>query len=127
MPGPAYYSGVMNVAKNEDWVVSFLYQQLGADGVTLTPIDLTGSTIKCEMRVNELDHEAIVYATSVNNDGVYIPTPTNGTFTIAFNRASKLNRLSAGTYKTDIVRLMPSGYQERLWEGDAIVVEGTTR
>jgi hypothetical protein len=128
MPGPAYYTGVMNIAKNEDWVVSFLYQMLAADGVTLTPIDLTGSIIKCEIRVNELDHEAIVYSTSVGQDGVYIATdPTTGVFTIVFDRAGKLVRLSAGTYVTDIVRLMPSGFQERLWEGQAIVVEGTSR
>jgi hypothetical protein len=28
---------------------------------------------------------------------------------------------------SDIVRLMPNGWQERLWEGTATVVEGTTR
>jgi|SRR5215475_11508213 len=128
MPGPAYYSGVMNISKNEDWVVSFLYQQLGSDGVTLTPIDLTGSVIKSEIRVNETDHEAIIYSTSVNSDGVYITAPTTGVFTLVFDRANKLVRLSAGQiYTADIVRLMPSGFQERMWEGQAIVVEGTTR
>jgi hypothetical protein len=33
----------------------------------------------------------------------------------------------AGTYVTDLVRLMPNGSQERLFEGTATVVEGTTR
>jgi hypothetical protein len=129
MAGPAYYTGVMNISKNEDWVVSFLYQQLGSDGVTLTPIDLTGSTIKSEIRINETDHEAVVYSTSVGNDGVYIASdPTTGMFTLVFDRTNKLVRLSSGqTYTCDIVRLMPSGYQERLWEGLAYVVEGTTR
>jgi hypothetical protein len=36
-------------------------------------------------------------------------------------------RLAPGQYVTDLVRYMASGYQERLWEGTAIVVEGTTR
>jgi hypothetical protein len=38
-----------------------------------------------------------------------------------------LSNLEAGQYFADMVRLMPNGYQERMWEGVAVVVEGTTR
>jgi hypothetical protein len=38
-----------------------------------------------------------------------------------------LARLAAGTYFADLVRLMPNGYQERMIDAQAVVVEGTTR
>ena len=44
MAGPAYYDGTMNIAKNEDWIVPFIYGSYAADGVTVVPIDLTNST-----------------------------------------------------------------------------------
>jgi hypothetical protein len=126
MAGPAYYSGVMNIAKNEDWVVAFAYGTPQTDG-SILPIDLTGSVIKLEIRMNEADHEAIVAVTSENGDGIYITDAPGGQFTIAIGREDRLFRLGPGQYFADLVRLMPSGYQERVWEGNAIVVEGTTR
>jgi hypothetical protein len=124
MAGPSYYTGVMNIAQNEDWVVPFLYSQT-SDGVTFTPIDLTGSLLKLEIRVLESDNEAVVDVYSPDN-GITITDAVGGSFTIVIDRAKSL-RLAPGTYFTDLVRLMTNGYQERLWEGTAIVVEGTTR
>jgi hypothetical protein len=57
--GPAYYGITMNISQNDDWVVPFIYQSQDASG-NIAPIDLTGSRLKLEMRVNESDHEAIV-------------------------------------------------------------------
>jgi hypothetical protein len=125
MAGPAYYTGVMNVAKNADWIVAFQYGTNSSG--TLVPIDLTGSTIKMEIRVNESDNEALVHVTSRLADGVYITDPPHGLFTVAITRGNQLAILDPGQYFVDLVRLMPSGYQERIWEGTAIVVEGTTR
>jgi hypothetical protein len=125
MAGPAYYSGQMNIAKNEDWVVPFLYQSVDSTGTVFTPIDLTGSTLKLEIRVQETDHEALVSVFSPDG-GIVINNATQGEFTILIDRAH-LVYLAAGQYFTDLVRLMPTGYQERLWEGVASVVEGTTR
>jgi hypothetical protein len=124
MAGPSYYTGVMNISQNEDWVVPFLYAQ-SSDGVTFTPIDLTGSLLKLEIRSAESEHEAIVSTFSPDN-GIIITNAVGGSFTIVIDR-SKSVRLAPGTYYTDLVRTMTSGLQERLWEGTATVVEGTTR
>jgi hypothetical protein len=126
MAGPAYYTGVMNISKNEDWVVPFLYSAVASDGVTMTPIDLTGSLLKLEIRKQEIDHEAIVFSFSSPDDGITITNAVGGAFTILIER-DKSVRLAAGVYVTDLVRLMPNGLQERLWEGTATVVDGTTR
>jgi hypothetical protein len=125
MAGPAYYTGEMNIAKNEDWVVPFLYNAIADDG-TKTPIDLTGSLLKLEIRKRESDHEATVFSFSSPDDGIYITDAVGGAFTIFIER-NKSVRLAAGDYVTDLVRLMPNGLQERLWEGTATVVDGTTR
>lgn len=127
MAGPAYYDAIVNIALNEDWIVPFIYGTLGVDGETVIPFDLTGSEFKLEIRVREADQEAIVKVFSPN-DGVFFNNndPTTGGFTIVLPR-SKLWRLFPGDFFIDFVRLMPSGYQERLWEGIATVVEGTTR
>ena len=132
MAGPAYYTGAVNIAKNEDWAVPFVYSAVGTDGVTLTPIDLTGSVLKFEIRKQETDFEATVasFSSDLNLDGVadgiYITDPLHGMFTLVVTRAQSA-RLTPGDYVCDLVRLMPSGYQERLWEGTATVVQGTTR
>ena len=125
MAGPAYYTGTMNIAQNEDWIVPFVYQAQARDG-TLSPINLSGSLLKLEIRTLESDYEAIVFSFSSPNDGIFISDAVNGQFTITITR-DKSARLAPGTYVTDLVRLMPSGYQERMWEGSCTVVEGTTR
>jgi hypothetical protein len=125
MAGPAYYSGAMNIAKNADWVVPFLYGTLAADGVTIIPIDLTGSILKMEIKKQEGDNEGTVYVYSPDG-GIFINTdPTTGQFWIVIDRDHSI-RLGAGGYVADLIRLMPNGYQERLWEGTCTVVEGTT-
>jgi hypothetical protein len=126
MAGPAYYEATINISMNEDWVVPFQYGTLASDGVTLLPFDLTGSIFKFELRVQESDHEAIVSVWSPNN-GIYFYNndPTTGSFYIAITR-DKLIRLFPGKFTADLVRQMPSGYQERIIDGTATVVEGTT-
>jgi hypothetical protein len=126
MAGPTYFEAAINIAKNEDWVVPFLYGYYDTDGVTVLPIDLTGSVIKMEIRIQETDHEALVSVFTPDNGIVFDGDPKNGRFIIALTRAN-LIRLAAGSYVTDLVRLMPQGYQERIFEGTALVVEGTTR
>jgi hypothetical protein len=123
MAGPSYFSGTMAISQNEDWIIPFLYGTL-VNG-NFVPIDLTGSVLKWEIRKQEADHEAIVYSQSPD-EGIYIVSATGGSFTVLFDR-DKLARLAPGDYVTDFVRLMPNGFQERIWEGTATVVEGTTR
>jgi hypothetical protein len=127
MAGPAYYSITMNISQNDDWVVPFIYQSQDASG-NVAPIDLSNSTLKLEMRVNESDHEAIVECHSPDG-GIWITDAVNGCFTIAIDRESRLWRLVGGyQYTVDLVRLVASnGFQERIFEGTAFVVEGTTR
>jgi hypothetical protein len=125
MAGPSYYSGTMNISRNEDWVVPFLYQSVDGTGTIFTPIDLTGSVLKMEIRTLETDREALVSVYSPDG-GIYLTNAVQGQFTVTILR-SGLNYIPAGEYFVDLVRLMPSGYQERLWEGTAVVVQGTTR
>jgi hypothetical protein len=127
MAGPSYYTGNMNIALNEDWVVPFVYSYVDTNGNITGPVDLTGSTIKMELRIAETDEQAIVSVFSPNG-GIFIGSPsTAGQFWIAMTRADHLFRLFPGSFFVDLVRLMPSGYQERIWEGVATVVEGSTR
>ena len=123
MPGPAYYSGVMSIAKNEDWIVPFIYGTVDEADV-FTPIDLTGSTLKLEIRKTEADHEVFVKVET--DDGIRVDDAAAGAFTVFIER-DRLVRLAPGAYVSDLVREMPTGYQERIWEGVANVVEGTTR
>jgi hypothetical protein len=125
MAGPAYYSGAMNIAKNEDWIVPFVYTMDNGDG-TFTPIDLTGSTLTLEIRNHETDHEVFVAVTSDNSDGIVINNAPGGAFTIVIPR-DRMVRMVPGDYVADLVREMTNGFQERLWEGVVNVVEGTTR
>ena len=125
MPGPAYYSGTMNISQNEDWGVPFVYSVVDTNGNVTGPVDLTGSIVKLELRIAEDDQQAIVSVYSPDG-GIYFSSPTQGQFTIWMDR-SHLSRLFPGNFVADIVRLMPNGYQERIWEGIATVVEGTSR
>jgi hypothetical protein len=127
MAGPTYYEATVNISMNEDWVVPFVYGTFAADGITVLPFDLTGSELKMEIRVLEADSEAIVSVNSPDN-GIefYNNDPTTGEFFIAVTR-NKLWRLFPGSFFIDFVRMTPSGYQERIWEGTAVVVQGTTR
>jgi hypothetical protein len=125
MPGPAYYSGAMNIALNEDWVVPFVYSYVDGSGNITGPVDLTGSLIKLEIRIAEQDNEALVSVYSPDH-GILFGDPTQGQFWIAIDRPHLLH-LFPGTFFVDLVRLLPSGYQERIWEGQATVVQGTTR
>jgi hypothetical protein len=125
MAGPAYYEATMNIALNEDWIVPFVYGTYAADGVTVVGIDLTGSTLKLEIREQESDNEAIVSVYSPSN-GIAITNMTGGAFTITLARGI-LWRLAPGNYVCDLVRLMANGYQERLIDATATVVQGTSR
>jgi len=126
MAGPAYYSGTMNIAKNADWVVPFVYGTLASDGVTINPIDLTGSTLMMEIRHQESDHEVVLSLASPDQ-GIFISDATGGAFTILITR-EQLAQFAPGAYVADLVRLMTNGYVERILDLDVVtVVEGKTR
>jgi len=127
MSGPAYFTGVMNIAMNEDWIVPFLYATSPDGGVTTTPIDLTGSTLMMEIRHQESDHEVVLSLSSANNQGIFITNATGGAFEILITRL-QLEQFMVGSYVADLVRLMPNGYVERILDCDVVtVVEGKTR
>jgi hypothetical protein len=124
MPGPAYYTGTMNIACNEDWIVPFVYQTQAGDGTT-APIDLTGSTLMMEMRHQETDHEVVLSLSSPTN-GITLDNATAGQFSIRITR-DMLSQLEEGSYVADLVRLMTNGYVERILDCAVTVVEGVTR
>ena len=94
MSGPAYYTGVMNISMNEDWIVPFLYATSPDGGVTTTPIDLTGSTLMMEIRHQESDHEVVLSLSSANNQGIYITNATGGTNISADKAANAISPAS---------------------------------
>lgn len=124
MSGPAYYTAAINIAKNDDWFVPFLYAAQNED-TTTTPIDLTGSTLLMEFRVNETDHTVLMSLSSPDN-GITIDDAVGGAFTIGIPR-STLMQLPLGDCVSDLVRLMPSGLQERILDCAVTVSEGVSR
>jgi hypothetical protein len=124
MSGPAYYTGVMSIAKNDDWIVPFLFAAQNDDGST-SPIDLTGSTLMMEMRYQDIDHEVVVSVSSPDK-GITITDAVGGAFTILIDRET-LSQLQPGDYVADLVRLMPNGLQERMLDCSVAVAEGVTR
>lgn len=131
MSGPAFYTGTINIAKNEDWIVSFTYT---TNDATPVPINLTGSTLELQLRAYETDHTAVV-ATSSPASGITIDNAPAGQFTITIAHAETTDlaepssiRLIAGQpYVADLVRLRPDGEIERIFETAVTVSEGTTR
>jgi len=81
--------------------------------------------IRLQIRKTEEDHEATVAVNSPDN-GITITNAAGGAFTVLLDRP-RLVRLAPGDYVFDMVRLLASGLQERICEGTATVVEGTTR
>jgi hypothetical protein len=136
--GPAWYSGEMQIAKNEDWRVNLQYQQTitfvlpdedvvsGGSPITteIRSLDLTGSTFLMQIRKEPADKTAIVTLSS--GDGIVLTDALDGRVEITILR-SKLKRLQAGAYVADLVRTDANGYAERMWEGVCTVVEGVSR
>jgi hypothetical protein len=125
MAGPAHYTGTVNIAQNDDWAVAFQYATQNPDGSMGPPIDLTGSEIIMQLRTHESDHIAMCWVDS-NGNGIYITDAVNGRFEIVIDRG-RLAQMTPGDYVTDIIRILPGGLQERIFEGMATVVEGTSR
>jgi hypothetical protein len=123
--GPAYYTGTMNIAQNDDWIVAFTYVYVDDSGNTTGPVDLSTSTLKLQIRRIEAEHEAIV--TAISPATITIDDALNGKFTIRITR-EMIVRLPPGIYVSDLVRLdATTGYQERIFSADVTVVQGTSR
>jgi hypothetical protein len=128
MPGPAWFSGTMNLAKNEDWKVALTYQvdySVSGDPPNVQALDITGSSFLMQIRKVEDDPTALV-SVSTGDGGIVITNGFGGQFEITISIA-KAARLEPGNYVADLVRTDPNGFTERVWEGECIVVEGTSR
>jgi hypothetical protein len=112
--------GVMNIARNDDWIVPLQYlDETGA------PVPLLGSTLALMIRVTEGDATALVAINSPDN-GITIIDGAQGLFRLEILREDSA-KLEAGTYVADIVRTDADGLAERLWAGDCFVGRGVTR
>jgi len=131
MSGPAFYSGVISIAKNEDWVVSFTFQ---TNDTVPEPIDLTGSRLELHVRAQETDHTALVVTSSPGN-GILFDSAEDGEFTIKILHAETMNMtapsstrlISGNSYVADLIRVRPDGEIERIFDAVVEVTEGTTR
>jgi len=129
MAGPAWFSGVMNLAKNEDWKVALSYQidyTVSGDPENIQALDITGSTFLMQIRKVEEDATAVVSVSTDPGDGIVITDAFGGEFEITISIA-RAQRLQPGEYVADLVRTDANGFSERVWEGTCIVVEGTSR
>jgi hypothetical protein len=127
MGGPAFFSGTMQVAKNEDWAMAFIYNidyTVSGSPENIVPKDITGHTFKLQIRKIEADNTAVVTATL--GDGIEITNAAGGEFQVTLKR-EKLYRLHAGNYSADLLITDPQGYADRFFEVACTVVEGTTR
>jgi hypothetical protein len=128
MGGPSYFTGQMNVAKNEDWRVHYKYRvdwTVSGGTTNIQDFDLTGYSLRMQIRKIEADNTAVV-TVSTDDSTIVITNPAGGEFDIIIPR-ERLRRLHAGDYVADLVTIDPTGYIDRLWEGKCVVVEGTTR
>lgn len=127
MSGPSWFSGTMNLAKNEDWKVALTYTidyTVSGDPVNIQPLDLTGSQFLLQIRKTEEDASAIVSIS--NGDGIVITNAAAGEFELTIT-TTRAQRLHPGDYVADLLRTDSNGFVERVWEGACIVVEGTSR
>jgi hypothetical protein len=119
MAGPAYSTGVVNVSHNADWAVLFVYE---ADG---EPMNLTGSTIRMQVRKVEEAATAIIDVFSPDG-GIEFLDAIAGQFVINISR-EKSQRAPPGEYVTDIVQERSDGRRIVLFEGVANITMGITR
>ena len=132
MSGPAYSSGVISISKNEDWQTSMQYLTMVVDPVNGTPINLTGSNFRLQIRSVEEAHSVLCEAATDGDGGITIFDAANGIFTMTIWNAQSPNlpnssNLPEGDFVADLIRTLPDGREERLWEGTVTVNEGTTR
>jgi hypothetical protein len=120
--GPAYFHSGIEVAKNDDWIVAF---QL-TDGTD--PIDLTDSKFLLQIRRLVTDHEALIALSSDDDDfSIEITDAANGMFQIWIAK-DKLASVPLGDMTGDLIRILPDGLWERLWDIDPVrISQGTTR
>lgn len=120
--GPAYFQAGIELAKNDDWLIAFVL----TDGTN--PIDLTGCAFELQIRRLVTDHEALVALSSNDPDeSIVITDARNGLFQIWIAK-EKLANVPLGDMVGDLIRILPDGLWERLWDIDPVrVSEGTTR
>jgi hypothetical protein len=120
--GPAYFMAGIELARNDDWIVSF---QL-SDGID--PIDLTDSKFLLQVRRLVTDHEAVIALSSDDDDfSIEITDAVNGMFQIWIAK-EKLANVPLGDMVGDLIRILPDGLWERLWDIDPVrISQGTTR
>jgi hypothetical protein len=132
MPGPAWFSGTMNIAKNEDWKVALIYQidytDYSVAGATpnIQPLDLTGSSFLMQIRKVEEDQTALVSVSTDPDGGIVITNAYGGQFEITISIA-KATRLEPGEYVADLLRTDANGFAERVFDLACTVVDGTSR
>jgi hypothetical protein len=126
MAGPAYATGTILIAKNEDWQSTLQYMNVDpVDGTTIGPIDLTASRIAMQIRQAEEQHTALV-TISTDDNSVALDDPVNGIFTLHIDEGRSA-LLPEGEFVADLIRTRTDGLDERLWEGIVTVNDGTTR
>jgi hypothetical protein len=128
MSGPAWFSGTLNLAKNEDWKVALTYMidyTVSGDPENIQPLDLEGSQFLLQIRKTEEDASAIV-SISTDDGGIVITNAAAGEFELTIT-TTRSQRLHPGDYVADLLRTDQNGFVERVLEVACIVVEGTSR
>jgi hypothetical protein len=109
---------ICNIAtrSDADFVRTFLYQMIGSDGVTTTPIDLTGSSLRMDLR-GDLESATVFIELSTDSGNIVLMPDTSGQFTIYVYIDDFEQKLSPGDYVQSLIRTRPDELIEEIWHG----------
>jgi hypothetical protein len=115
----------ITVENDADFYRQFAYASLNADGVTTTPIDLTGNKLRMGIRKHAADVAEELLLTTETGELVIINAP-GGIFTVRITQ-DQLVHLAVGDYEHSLVRMPSPTETYRMWSGTLTNNPGASR
>lgn len=117
MPSTVNFPGVRN---NADFAVAFVYKDQDDN-----PIDLTGKTLRMQIRRPASGVQVWANLTSETDGGIEVTDAAGGAFQLVIPMATLL-KMPPGTYEHDLVAVAGSS-RDMIWKGELVVEQGVTR
>jgi hypothetical protein len=111
----------ITVENDADFYREFQYV---VDGVTLTPIDITGATMEMMLRRHAADETAMLRLATDTGE-IALTDAANGKFTVLIVQ-STLVRLGLGDFDQSNIMTL-NGFKTKLWSGTLTNNPGPTR
>jgi hypothetical protein len=96
-----------------------------SDATLLTPVDLSGSSLRMMVRANAAS-ATVFMEMSTLNERIIIDFLSPGVFSLRIP-LSELSVLSAGVYVHSLIRTRPDSFKEQVWQGSLTHSIGPTR